>query len=394
MSRARTCGRRALRRLSIAVLASLAVLVAAELGLRRWHPLARGWYVWPPGLELSFEAAPGILAGIEDPARFRVGRLGLRGDELPPEADWRIVAVGGSTTECLYLDRDEAWPGLLQRLLGERHPERRVWVGNAGRSGHDARQHVYQVERLARDVPGLDLLVVLVGCNDLYLRLGQGEGHDPRWHENPRACARELHWAFSLQPVGADPALSWHRDLALRRLASWAGRRLRAGEPLPSADEARPYLRWREHRASASEIRESLPDLEAALGEYRRNLGVMIAHAREAGVQLVFATQPSLYRPDLPDPLAATLWSGGVGPFQERPGCPYYSIEALAEGMARYNRVLEDVCREQGVACIDLAAALPRDGRFFYDDVHFTEQGARGAAEALAEGLLPLAPPR
>ncbi len=70
------------------------------------------------------------------------------------------------------------------------------------------------------------------------------------------------------------------------------------------------------------------------------------------------------------------LWLGGVGNYQEQPGQPYYSVDTLADGMQRYNDVLVDTCRQRGVECLDLAAALARSTDNFFDDVHFTEAGS------------------
>jgi hypothetical protein len=148
------------------------------------------------------------------------------------------------------------------------------------------------------------------------------------------------------------------------------------------------YTVWRRHRRDAGEIRTRLPDLEPALEEYRHNLAAIAGFARRAGARVVFASQPVMWSARLDPELRELLWMGGVGAYQREPGHAYYSVEALAEGMQRYNRALLETCRELGADCIDLAAALPRDTRAFYDDCHFNEPGARRVAEVLADYLL------
>src|SRR6185503_10261687 len=86
---------------------------------------------------------PEILHGIHGPSRFRVSSLGFRGDEDPGEGALALLALGGSTTECLYLDQAEAWPALLEDELA-RALGRKVWVANAGRSGRTTRDHACQ----------------------------------------------------------------------------------------------------------------------------------------------------------------------------------------------------------------------------------------------------------
>jgi hypothetical protein len=144
------------------------------------------------------------------------------------------------------------------------------------------------------------------------------------------------------------------------------------------------YSTWRDHRKNASTIRDTLPDLSSALGEYARNLDLLLDVTRSFRVRALFLTQPTLWTRELPEHLRDLLWMGGVGNFQAKPGSQYYSVEALAEGMDLYNRALMKKCRETGAECLDLASALPRDTRVFYDDCHFNEGGARAVAAILA----------
>jgi hypothetical protein len=56
--------------------------------------------------------------------------------------------------------------------------------------------------------------------------------------------------------------------------------------------------------------------------------------------------------------------------------------------MNAYNETLLDACSVDGLECLDLASAIPRDSRFFYDDEHFTEAGAHLVAKQLNDYLL------
>jgi hypothetical protein len=78
---------------------------------------------------------------------------------------------------------------------------------------------------------------------------------------------------------------------------------------------------------------------------------------------------------------------GGVGDFRRRPGSLYYEPEALSRGMDAYNARLLEVCRETGADCVDLASAVPKVTRYFWDDCHFTDEGQALVAEAVALGL-------
>src|SRR5260370_37805028 len=94
-----------------------------------------------------------------------------------------------------------------------------------------------------------------------------------------------------------------------------------------------------------------------------------------------------MWKPGLSEELNSLLWLGGVGDFQRKSAKPYYSVEALANGMKQYNDVLLRVCRQRGIESVDLSY-LEKDTTVFYDDVHFNEGGARKVSSVLASYFL------
>jgi lysophospholipase L1-like esterase len=338
---------------------------------------------------MTFQIDPESRLGIEGSRHFHVNSRGLRADELGPEHEVRVLAFGGSTTECLILDQKEAWPHLVQEILGGPPGSRPVWVGNAGVSGRGSREHVFQVPRLLASYPETDVALVLVGVNDLGMRLQQDDEYDPRFLERENVEDEMIPRAFAHYPLEFRSSLPYHKRLELyarlRHLKNYVMMVLPDRGEVQNASGSN-IARWRENRRNATRIRMQLPDLAESLAEYRRNLMRIAASAREAGVPLVFITQPSLWRSDLPDEERALLWWGGVGEFMaEGARTEFYSVEALAEGMHRYNRVLLSVCQESGAHCLDLASLLPKDTTVFYDGVHFHEAGARRVAALVSE---------
>ncbi len=369
------------------MLASTAVSVfAAELLLRTLAPAPRAWRVWRPGLEATFHPAPGVMPGVSGASRFTTNRIGLRGSDWGSEPGLRILAIGGSTTESLYLDDSEVWTRRLQDRLDRR--DARVWVANGGKSGLSSRHHVVQTMRLLEQHPEVDALLVLVGVNDLHHRLSLDEDYVPIDRE-PRSTFEELALrSFAVHPA-VDAASPVWRPVQLGYRLSRLGQRgpaAGASGHLVQDDAGRVYEKWRRHRAEASRVRDTLPSLDAALREYAGNLVTIADVAARHGVEVVFATQPVLWRPDLGPNERARLWFGGVGHFQREPGHEYYSVGALAEGMARYNEVTLAVCAERGLRCVDLTD-LSGDPSVFYDDCHFNEHGSLRVAEFLAAGL-------
>jgi lysophospholipase L1-like esterase len=381
--------RRWLPRVLLAALGVLLALVAGEVILRARSPLVRRYEVWWPHLHKVLRPGEGILPGVEGEKHFVVNSLGMRGSELDAGDDFRILTVGASTTECLFLDQDEAWPERVGALLEASGRLGDVWVGNAGKSGLNTRDHVVQMRRLVPQLRALelDLVVYMVGVNDFTLRLGQDEDYDPSALERPAVVSELVRRVFQRVPLAEEPRLPfWKRSALYVTLGRVRDRHF--GGTTVQDDAARAHDLWRANRASATRFLDELPDLTSALGEYRRNLGELIGLAREVGPRVLLLTQPSLWRDDNDEQELACLWLGGIGPFMTEPGCVYYAPRALLAGLARYNAETVEVARERGVEALDLAAAIPRDLEHFYDDVHFNERGSELVAQVVADYLL------
>src|SRR5262249_1685256 len=155
-----------------------------------------------------------------------------------------ILAVGGSTTECLYLDQEEAWPRMLERQLNGLGKQ--TWIGNVGKSGLRTREHVVQVEILLDQHPRLDTVLMLVGQNDFMYVLLDQEHFDANFMARPDARAKLIRRTFS-KVKGFETESG---------LALWSFlRETFGGSPLPETDPddvlddvGKAEQRWREQR--------------------------------------------------------------------------------------------------------------------------------------------------
>jgi lysophospholipase L1-like esterase len=363
------------------LLGLLAAFLFGEIVLRLVLPSQDRYYAWPPNLKVTLEPNSEFLPGISGRTRLTTSSDGIRGDEITTNQMYRILAVGGSTTECFYLDDTEAWPYLLQMKLSE-SKMMPIWVGNTGRAGLNTRDHLLQLKYLLPQYPKIDAAILLVGSNDLHIRIAD-RNYDPLYTAKPTFEAEYKRRAFSLVPSNESP---YHHT----RLGWWRmAKRLKNGyldkvPDLPIMDPTGASLAtWRRYRKTAPTITDDVPDLSSALEEYRHNLETMVDIARARSVRLIFVTQPTMWRLDLPQEEMDLLWGGGVDKFQLGLGKKYYSPASLEKSMQKYNDTLLDVCLKRAVDCIDLAKVLPKDKTVFYDDVHFNESGARQVAEAL-----------
>lgn len=381
----------------------------AETAVRLLGPRETRYYIWPANTHRELAADARHFPGITGVARFTTNSLGLRGEEIPADSSAvRVLAVGGSTTENLFLDDSETWMALLQRGIDPLPDGRRVWVGSAGRSGMNARDHVVQLGRLLEQLPRIDLVVVLVGVNDVTVTLAQGDTfRPPPPLTDPAALARAEARAFAIVPGAMHEAITtarsgaWYHRMALWQLAARIRADLRKRSRTVGLEQdprGGSFRRWREYRSRATTLRDTLPDLSIALRQYGRNLDSLATLAATFGVPMVFLTQPSMWRGDLDSASTRLLWFGGLGDFQRQQSSTYFSVAALARAMAAFNGELLASCARTGARCLDLAALVPRDSLHFYDDVHFNESGAAAVGAALVpwirDSVIPALPAR
>ena len=375
---------------NIVVITLVATIFTGEAISRSYLSPPDQYFVWRPYLHKAFQPKSEAMLGIEGESHFIINSQGLRGDEFSPDDDYRILAIGGSTTECLYVDQSEAWPHLLQDMLNENNRGLHTWIGNVGRAGLTAREHVLEMEFLLPQYPDLDAVILLAGINDFNLRLEQGDTYQPDYMNAPGSRQTLMSRTFAVYPKRDRDLLPYYQQSAVWRLADrfqQAQSKIDAAEEVEFQDENGGVFNRRRAQRKNAAIREKLPDLSAALDEYSQNLNTIVDIADAHDVRLILVTQPFLWRGDLTKEEEDLLW-WGWGPGREY----FYSVEALIDGLSAYNERVQQICRQRQVECIDLANTLPQDTTVFFDDVHFTERGNEQVARFVADYLLPRFP--
>ncbi len=357
------------------------VTVGCEIFLRIILPAPQRYYIWPPGLYVVFKPSEATTPGVSGQGRFRANSLGLRSDEPFPDRKQTIYVFGGSTAIDVFLDQDRAWVQQLQTRLNATPGEPKTWVGNLARSSMATLHNLLMFKYLIPELPKPDLFVNLVGVNDLQLALKSS-------YLRNMTVDTHMSWTFSEVPNSG----SWWHRLALirfyKRIADWRAKSRLGPTQTYNGDG---YITWRRCRAEAppDRIVDRLPDLNAALARYRKNLNELVDDADSYGATTIFLTQPTIWSDHMAAAEKARLLAGGIGPNNE--WCVehrYYSPRALAEGMAEFNGVLLDVCRERRLFCIDLAAEVPKQAKYFQDDMHFSDAGADLVSGFVAQGIL------
>ena len=340
--------------------------------------------LWPPNRYQLLWPDEKFVPGISGQTKFTVNEFGLRGIPLPQGHDaFKIVAVGGSTTEVLYLDDSEAWPHLLMENLNEESGIP-VWVANAGQSGRSTVDHLVLLDAMPF-LADADMLIFLIGINDLTPALALKGSSTQDMLERKAANFRQDLFRWSSQPFSKRTKLYQLSENAAQNAAlEIRGRSL-------SPTQTRTGHWYDVERAKrAKGPRVKLPDLSTGFAEYRSRVRDLARRCDELETRCLFVTQPTMWRADLSPREESLLWVGWVGQLTAPVG--YGSPGQLRQAMDSYNYQLLNVCRRDGLECFDLASLMPADTSAFYDDFHFNENGSRIVARLLTDYLLSISP--
>jgi lysophospholipase L1-like esterase len=366
-----------------AALAAAALLVG-EVACRWWLRRRSRYYVWPPGKRLEVQLDRGVFPAGERVVRFDVNADGERGGAVP-DADglYRILAAGGSATECYALDQPTSWPGALERLL--RAPDklhalgaRRLHVGNIGRSYIGSAELDFVLERVLPQYRRLNAIIIMVGAGDVVQWLEEGA---PLSLPPARIPAGRI---FSRHP---EQRFGW-------KPSQWAlievGRRLRRMWLHPREVEERAgawYAAARRMRAEAKEIRTTVPDPAVMVDRFEHYFRRVLSRAKAHAERVVVARQP-WFEKDYTAAEAAHFWHGGVGKAWRGPVTIFYSLEVINRLMCLVDARAAALAEECGVEQVDLQQLVTPGLHHYYDHTHFTPAGAAVVAEALAAALV------
>ena len=341
--------------LALATLASLMAAAAGDAFLRLAAPCAC-FHLRPPHAVFELRPDPRDYVQVSSIARSTHNAEGLRGPEMPPlDEARRVICLGGSTTECLFLDDADTWTSQLMGQLNAAG-RGRYWVGSAGHCDYASGHHLRFLDASPL-VEHTVAVVVLVGIDDLMrhlMRLDAGETAPPFVL---RTCAAQLTSNLWNARLGHGLAI----DLTGREYAH-----NRHGLVFPA---------WPVD-----------PTYDDAVTAYSQRLRAIVDVGRRRHLKLVFVTQPVLWADDLSGQGLARL--AVARSFPKPPPWKYLTPENLRRAIDKYNSALLEVAADEGIARVDAAAVLSGRPTCFYDDYHFTTEGAAELARLVASELL------
>lgn len=283
-------------------------------------------------------------------ATYRRDQWGLRGAfETPDQID--VLAIGGSTTNELYVDDSRTWTAVLQRQFAA--VGKKVMIANAGVDGHSTVGHLNSFDLWFPRVPGLKPKFVLfyVGINDV-----QVEEHVRYDVIEPTGF-----WQRARRIISNESALNSAFRTVRGMLRAKRARLVYLDDPPVLAPiEARPVL-----DNAAYEVR---------IAKYAARLRALAMKVAAMGARPIFVTQR---RGD-----AFTI--AGRNHATNSNALVNRQIQNL------YNGTTMHTCRSVQAICIDLADEIELSAKDFTDPIHTNPSGSAKIGEFLYHELKPV----
>jgi len=288
--------------------------------------------------------------------KWRLNQFGFRGPEITkdkPRNVYRIAVLGASETFGQIESPGMEYPAQLQAILDRARPGRYQVLNTAiagmslPRIAEFLRDYVYQFHP--------DLVIVYpVAADHLDFR-----------------CPAPRTAPLVPQPPNPRPSLRLGQRLrtVMKRIL-----------PARIQSALRSYEIDRQLRSYGNQEPWESPPPER-LAVYQRNLMLVVEEARSRGIDILLATHAHRFAKPLSpkDEEMLVAW---------RKFYPLAGGDCLIKMETEANAIICRTAKDQGTYLVDVAAAVAPCAENFSDFVHFTDRGARMAADALAKQVL------
>lgn len=338
-------------------------LVLIEVFLRIYNPFQprlRGADIVLPSYQ-KYAIKNMSIPGLDPVIRHAKNSLGFRGEEPPKDLSRRlsILAVGGSTTEQFYISDGHTWVDRAGEKLKKEFPS--LWINNAGLDGHSTFGHAILLEKYIASLHP-NIVLFLIGVNDIG-RADLNRGVDDGVMDSVYRGTVDF---LVKKSAVANTILTIARTLRARDAG--VAHSFIDLATLPVLDLPRAF------------ISEKLRAEKEYIPGYRDRVAHLILISQKNGIQPILITQPM-------------LWGNAVDPTTHVDvGRARISAERngflQAELLALYNEETRRIGKEKNILVIDLAEFMPHDSRYYYDGIHFSNEGAEKVADIVAEKLI------
>jgi hypothetical protein len=275
--------------------------------------------------------------------------------------DMSVVFLGGSTTECRFVDEEHRFPYLAGVLL-EQQTGIKINSYNAARGGNNS---LHSLDILLNKVFPIqpEIVVMLHNINDLVLLLYESS----YWNHNPSKRV-----IFDINKEIDANFYKIIRDKYIPNLAA----------AMRNFDKSLRSL-YKSDKKSSDEFanirgKHLTVDKSAMVDQFEMNLQSFIYLCKARNIVPVLMTMPSRFK-EKPDQIVLDTF--------KNVSLDYSQFRELFD---LFNKSILKKAHENNIMVIDLATEIPQESEFMCDVVHYTDKGARKIADIISGRLKPV----
>jgi hypothetical protein len=264
--------------------------------------------------------------------------------------DITIVFIGGSTTECRFMEEQDRFPFLAGRLI-ERKTGKKCNAYNQGVSGNST---MHSNDLLLNKIIPMkpDIAVLMEDINDVITLMYEGT----YWNDNP---SRSL---IVANPETLRSLFKNLKNLLIPNLYARIGQVLNTGP-----DE---FARIRGKKLIVNE--------NAASEQFGNSIQTFIDISRIWGIKPVLMTQHNRLT-EHPDASVENQMKEVVSV-----GITY---QELRKTFNQFNKNIREIGKKNNALVIDLDSLVPKKSNYMYDCVHLTDSGSVFVANKIADEI-------
>lgn len=309
-----------------------------------------------PNINTKIQIIGEVMPGFSNISEVTTDDFGFRVSQeidYQTKNKYRIFAIGGSTTEQIFLSDNETWSYLLEKKLNY-NTDIEFEIINTGVSGAFSANHYASLKKLNKLNP--DLFIFLVGIND--------------WNKHIKSNFNNRN-IFRI-----DKSLIWLSFSKIKGLLKNENKNSKVEFFVENGE----YYSNQNDSLNRSIIEEFYP--EEVGKSYSKWMNKIFNLCNSIKANCLFISQPSAYQLNISKQLKKRLW---MTPPNEEYTLTLNNLKYIAE---KYNLWLEKNTIKNDLIYCDLAKYFSADIKYFYDDCHFNEGGAKFFSEKLYDCII------
>ena len=278
-------------------------------------------------------------------------------------ADFDIVFLGGSTTECISVDEKLRFPYLTGQLL-EQKTRLKVNTYNGARAGNNSLNSYTKLLNVVLPMDP-DYVVMMHAINDM-AGLILTSSYWNKSNKNRFMVASFDSIAFFDQRISPHHQFNRFFPHTRRKIKKIRNKYF---------DKPKVLNEWEHSLNTGSEL-----DTTRIFKEFKSSLNAFVLTSLAWDVEPILMTQHNRITADLQE-LYSDAW---VSTIMLNYG---YDIHGFVAIYSRMNVIVREVAKENNISCIDLDKHIPRDEKYITDQVHLNNEGSELVAQIITDTL-------